>query len=208
MAYNWKSEIGKLQNLVLVFWSDKPIWFNRVKEVLLLGTDFFVCLHSFKSKILIILFAFLITQVTYAAQVTSLFGWRINPITHRQEFHTGIDLSLPYGYPVGSFFAGQVVWARPRGGYGNCVIVQHEGNRYTLYGHLSRIVAVPGQKVNANELIGYVGSTGMSTGPHLHLEYWVNGQYVDPLLLWQTPQEPVKKFDCDHDDNDILTDKK
>jgi lysostaphin len=128
------------------------------------------------------------SPISHAAEVTSLFGWRTNPITHQREFHRGIDLSLPYGYPVGAFFEGQIVWARPRGGYGNCVIIKHDDKRYTLYGHLSQISVEEGQEVQANELIGYVGSTGMSTGPHLHLEYWVDGQYVNPLLLCQTPK--------------------
>jgi murein DD-endopeptidase MepM/ murein hydrolase activator NlpD len=123
-------------------------------------------------------------ESAFAFTVSSPFGWRINPISHRWEFHTGIDIPLNYGTPVLALFDGMVVWAYPRGGYGNTVILQHHDNTYTLYGHCAKVLVQPGQTVKAGEQIGIVGSTGYSTGPHIHLEYWINNQYVDPMVIW------------------------
>jgi murein DD-endopeptidase MepM/ murein hydrolase activator NlpD len=123
-------------------------------------------------------------ESAFAFKVSSPFGWRINPISHRWEFHPGIDIPLNYGTPVLALFDGMVVWAGPRGGYGNTVILQHHDDTFTLYGHCARVMVYPGQTVKAGEQIGIVGSTGYSTGPHLHLEYWVHNQYVDPMVIW------------------------
>ncbi|VBB08465.1 peptidase m23 [Lucifera butyrica] len=121
--------------------------------------------------------------------ITSTFGPRINPITGEYSFHTGIDIAKNYGDPIPALFSGEVVFAGPKGGYGNAIILHHADNTYTLYGHCSQLFVVAGQKVKAGEVIGLIGSTGNSTGPHLHLEYWVptqNGgwEYADPLILW------------------------
>ena len=140
-------------------------------------------MRLFKIFIIIILI-FFISSNTYAFTVSSGFGWRIHPITGKWTFHRGIDIPLPTGTPIVALFDGIIVWAGPRGGYGNCVIIQHQEKVYTLYAHNSKILVIPGQKIRAGELISRSGSTGMSTGPHLHLELWENNQYVNPLRIW------------------------
>lgn len=120
-----------------------------------------------------------------AAEITSSFGWRINPITGKDEFHSGIDIACEYGTPIGAVLPGRVVYAAEYGGYGNCVILAHKDGDNTLYAHLSEITAVYDTWVEGGDVIGYAGSTGFSTGPHLHLEWWHNGEYEDPLYLWR-----------------------
>lgn len=105
-----------------------------------------------------------------AAPITSLFGWRIHPITGNQRFHGGIDLGAAMGTPVLAAARGQVATADWVGGYGNTVILSHGSAQQTLYGHLSAIFVQPGQWVEPGMVIGQVGSTGNSTGPHLHFE--------------------------------------
>lgn len=116
--------------------------------------------------------------------VTSDFGWRMHPVYGYEKFHTGVDLGYSYGSPVGSLDAGTVALAGWYGGYGNCVIVEHDNGDCTLYGHLARVTVDVGERVEAGRLVGYSGSTGVSTGPHLHVEWWHDGQYCDPLPLF------------------------
>ncbi|MBN3962645.1 M23 family metallopeptidase [Nostoc sp. NMS8] len=104
------------------------------------------------------------------APITSLFGWRVHPITGNQRFHAGTDLGAPTGTPVLAAAAGQVETANWMGGYGLTVILNHKSAEQTLYGHMSEILVKPGQWVQPGTVIGLVGSTGASTGPHLHFE--------------------------------------
>jgi murein DD-endopeptidase MepM/ murein hydrolase activator NlpD len=113
--------------------------------------------------------------------VTSGFGYRMHPIFHVRKLHTGVDLHAGMGTPIHAAAAGTVIFAGWRGGYGKCVIISHGGGLATLYGHQSEILVAEGQKVKRGEVIGKVGSTGYSTGPHLHFEVRVNGSPVDPL---------------------------
>lgn len=124
-----------------------------------------------------------------AFTITSPFGWRTHPITKKWRFHTGIDIGLEYGTPIPALFDGQVVWAQSFKGYGNTVLINHGHQTFTLYGHCSRILVVYGQTVKAGQIIAEVGSTGISTGPHLHLEYWVNNRYVDPMVIWHNNRQ-------------------
>ncbi|MBQ4403117.1 MAG: M23 family metallopeptidase [Selenomonadaceae bacterium] len=123
--------------------------------------------------------------------VTSPFGWRIHPISGEWKFHTGVDLGYEYGAYIGSLFDGQVVLAENLGdGYGNQVLIYHPAiDAYTRYAHCSTLYVTAGQMVTAGQIISQVGSSGYSTGPHLHLEYIINVdgvyQYADPLSLWQ-----------------------
>ena len=112
--------------------------------------------------------------------VTSEFGSRWHPISGGYRFHTGLDLAAPQGAAVAATSPGTVVVAGWCGGYGQCVTIDHGGGVLTLYGHLSRIDVAPGQRVGQGQPIGLVGSTGRSTGPHLHYEVRINGQAVDP----------------------------
>jgi murein DD-endopeptidase MepM/ murein hydrolase activator NlpD len=95
--------------------------------------------------------------------------------------HEGIDLGAAYGSPIAAAASGVVIYAGWEGGYGNLTVIDHGGGLATAYGHQSRIAVSVGQSVAQGEIIGYVGSTGHSTGPHLHFEVRVNGQAVDPL---------------------------
>jgi murein DD-endopeptidase MepM/ murein hydrolase activator NlpD len=111
---------------------------------------------------------------------TSPFGWRVHPILHDWRLHTGEDLGAPLGTPVYAVAAGRVVAAGPNDGYGNQVVVDHGGVQ-SAYNHLSVIVVPAGAQVRAGQLVGRVGSTGMSTAPHLHFEIRLGGRPVDPV---------------------------
>jgi murein DD-endopeptidase MepM/ murein hydrolase activator NlpD len=113
--------------------------------------------------------------------VTSGFGYRIHPIFHVRKMHTGIDIDADMGDAIKAAAGGTVVSADWRGGYGKCVVISHGGGIATLYGHMSVIGVSAGETVKRGEVIGKVGSTGYSTGPHLHFEVRVNGDPVDPL---------------------------
>lgn len=113
--------------------------------------------------------------------ITSPFGGRIHPITGRWIGHTGIDIGVPYGVPVCAADSGKVILASWYGGYGNAVVIDHGNGISTLYGHNSSLAVSVGQSVSKGEVVAYCGSTGMSTGPHVHFEVRVNGTPVDPL---------------------------
>ena len=114
---------------------------------------------------------------------SSGFGWRDDPIRHRRRrFHRGTDFRAPHGTPVYAAGDGEVVFACRRRGYGRSIDVRHGGGLLTRYAHLSRVEVDRGQSVPANTVIGRVGSTGRSTGPHLHFEVRVLGHAVDPDL--------------------------
>jgi len=123
--------------------------------------------------------------------VTSPFGWRIHPISGQWKFHSGVDLGYDYGEYIGSLFDGQIVIAANLDdGYGNQVLIYHPAiDSYTRYAHCSTLHVAAGQFVKAGQIIAQVGSSGYSTGAHLHLEYIINVngvyQYADPLSLWQ-----------------------
>lgn len=108
--------------------------------------------------------------LSFAAPITSVFGWRIHPITGDRRFHAGTDLGAPTGTPILAAAKGQVETANWMGGYGLTVTINHSSAQQTLYGHMSEIFVSPGQLVEPGTVIGRVGSTGNSTGPHLHFE--------------------------------------
>lgn len=103
--------------------------------------------------------------------VTSPFGWRVHPISGARRFHAGTDLAADMGDPVLAAHSGWVRFAGQKGGYGNCIELEYADGKYrTLYGHLSEILVHEGDAIPARSVIGRVGSTGASTGPHLHFE--------------------------------------
>jgi len=106
------------------------------------------------------------------AAVTSGFGWRVHPITGKSTFHQGIDLGAAEGTPVYAVYNGTVEVADWMGGLGKAVVISHGYGSETRYGHLSQVLVQPGQVVKQGTVIGLVGSTGMSTGAHLHFELW------------------------------------
>lgn len=114
--------------------------------------------------------------------ITSQFGPRLHPIFGTARMHDGIDYGAPQGMPIRAAAAGTVVAAGVRGGYGNATIVDHGGGVATLYAHQSEMYLAAGTAVRAGQVIGAVGSTGFSTGPHLHFEVRVKGVPVDPSL--------------------------
>jgi murein DD-endopeptidase MepM/ murein hydrolase activator NlpD len=112
----------------------------------------------------------LIYPLMNPAPVTSRFGWRTHPLTGSRRFHSGIDIAAPSGAPVVATAAGTVISSGWKGGYGKAVIIQHNNTQQTLYGHLSEVSVQAGQVITQGTTIGLVGSTGNSTGPHLHFE--------------------------------------
>mgnify|MGYP000991671433 CR=1 FL=1 len=126
------------------------------------------------------------------SRVTSGFAMRLHPILRQWRAHRGVDYAAPVGTPVRSVGDGVVEFAGRQGGYGNVVEIRHTKDQTTLYAHLSRIDVKPGQRVEQGRTIGAVGSTGMSTGPHLHFEFRVAGVHQDPLqLARQREQVPL-----------------
>ncbi|MBQ7568437.1 peptidoglycan DD-metalloendopeptidase family protein [bacterium] len=113
--------------------------------------------------------------------ITSPYGYRIHPIFGTMRFHSGIDIGAYYGSSILAADSGIVIEAGWIGGYGNTVMIDHGGGYSTLYGHCSQLYVHPGQMVSQGEAIAAVGSTGNSTGPHLHFEVRINGDPVDPL---------------------------
>jgi murein DD-endopeptidase MepM/ murein hydrolase activator NlpD len=112
----------------------------------------------------------IVFPLSVAAPITSLFGWRVHPITGDRRFHAGTDLGAPTGTPILAAAKGQVESANWLGGYGLAVVINHGSAQQSLYGHMSEIFVQPGQWVEPGTVIGRVGSTGNSTGPHLHFE--------------------------------------
>ena len=115
-----------------------------------------------------------------SGRITSTFGYRYHPIQHRRKLHTGIDFGVHSGTAIHAAGGGTVIMAGYSRGYGNCVIIDHGGGVTTLYGHCSSLAVSEGQSVTKGQMIAYSGSTGMSTGPHLHWEVRHNGVPVHP----------------------------
>ncbi|HKU66415.1 MAG TPA: M23 family metallopeptidase [Candidatus Baltobacteraceae bacterium] len=119
-------------------------------------------------------------QWPVAGQVTSPFGERKNPMGAGEDFHPGLDIAADEGAPIAAAAAGRVVSAGPDGGYGNLLVVDDGNGVTTRYAHCSQIFARVGETVAPGQTIAAVGSTGRSTGPHVHFEVRVNGEPVDP----------------------------
>jgi len=113
-------------------------------------------------------------------RISSPYGYRRHPVYKVRKLHTGLDIAAARGTPIRCAGDGIVVHASRWGGYGNCIIVDHGGGLATLYGHCSRLGVTTGQKVTQGQVIGYVGSTGVATGPHLHFEVRKDGHPVNP----------------------------
>ena len=112
--------------------------------------------------------------------ITSRFGLRIHPVTGDKRTHTGLDIGAGYGAAIVAADGGTVILADVNAGYGNCVMIDHGNGYVTLYGHMSSYAVSEGQSVSQGDTVGYVGSTGVSTGPHLHFEVRAGGERIDP----------------------------
>jgi murein DD-endopeptidase MepM/ murein hydrolase activator NlpD len=128
-----------------------------------------------------------------ASRITSGFGKRFHPILNRMRNHNGVDYAAPIGTPVKATGDGKIIHMGRKGGYGNTVIVQHGGKYQTLYAHLSGFAKglQKGSRVQQGEIIGYIGKTGLATGPHLHYEFQVNGEHRNPLTVKLPGAAPI-----------------
>ena len=117
------------------------------------------------------------------SRVSSGYGMRFHPISGARKAHLGVDYAAPTGTPVRTIGDGVVEFAGVQRGYGNVIYIRHRSNQTTVFAHLSRIGVRQGQKVSQGDWIGAVGSTGASTGPHLHFEFRDNGVHQDPLVI-------------------------
>nr|WP_090416100.1 peptidoglycan DD-metalloendopeptidase family protein [Pseudomonas jinjuensis] len=137
--------------------------------------------------------AFIRTPVDFA-RISSRFSMgRYHPVLNKIRAHKGVDYAAPTGTPIKATGDGRIVEAGRKGGYGNAVVIQH-GQRYrTVYGHLSRFAKGirSGSSVKQGQIIGYVGMTGLATGPHLHYEFQINGKHVDPLSAKLPMADPL-----------------
>jgi murein DD-endopeptidase MepM/ murein hydrolase activator NlpD len=151
------------------------------------GTDYYTPTGTNLRK------AFLRSPLNYR-RISSRFSYsRYHPILKIRRPHLGVDYAAPTGTPVVSVADGKVSFAGWKGGYGRYVKIKHTGGCYTAYGHLSRFArgVRKGARVSQGQVIGYVGSTGLSTGPHLDYRVQMQGRYVDPLRMDVPPAPPV-----------------
>jgi murein DD-endopeptidase MepM/ murein hydrolase activator NlpD len=139
-----------------------------------------------------------IGQPVASTRITSPYGGRRHPILGYVRMHAGIDFGAPYGSPIYAVADGVVTFAGRHGGHGNYVRLQHGGGLGTGYGHMSRIAVGNGTRVRAGQVIGYVGSTGLSTGPHLHFEAYRGGRTINPagIAIVSRPQIDGKERDA------------
>ncbi|MCS7205853.1 MAG: M23 family metallopeptidase [Leptospiraceae bacterium] len=129
-------------------------------------------------------FIFPIRGVNY--EITSSFGWRKHPLTGKKHFHRGIDIKVPLNTPIYAPSDGWVEYAGSKKGYGETLILKYNNTKF-LFAHLTRTNVKTGDKVQKGQIIGYTGTTGASTGPHLHLEYKVGSQWKNPLEVFFNP---------------------
>lgn len=129
------------------------------------------------------------------SRIASGFGYRIDPVYKTVKMHAGLDFAAPQGTPIYATADGVVKLAGNTGnGYGNYVVINHGYGYETLYGHQYRVKVKPGERVKRGEQIGWVGSTGKSTGPHVHYEVHKNGQHIDPIYFFYNDLTP-EQFD-------------
>lgn len=123
--------------------------------------------------------------IPVSGTVTSLFGYRLHPLTDNLDFHTGMDIAAPTGTPIKAVLPGRVVETGESAILGNYLVIDHGGGLKTTYGHCSALIAQEGMNLRQGERVALVGSTGISTGPHLHFEVEAGGLTADPAWLFQ-----------------------
>jgi murein DD-endopeptidase MepM/ murein hydrolase activator NlpD len=129
-------------------------------------------------------------------RISSEFGTRSDPLRGAMAMHGAIDFVAPYGAPVMATSPGKVVWSGPHGPYGNMVEILHDNGVSTRYGHLKGTSATFGQRINKGDVIGWLGNTGRSTGPHLHYETRINDRATDPRNFWRI-QDDLQTLETD-----------
>ena len=128
-------------------------------------------------------------------RITSRFTYkRWHPILHRYRPHLGVDFGARRGTPLLAVNSGKVIFSGRKGGYGNVVKIKHRSGLVSLYAHQSRIRVKRGERVKKGQIIGYVGSTGRSTGPHLHFGLYRNGRAIDPLKVLKKKSSGLRSF--------------
>lgn len=172
---NWKYAFATLALSMAIALPQVSEWVESQQPISLLQQLTKTTNNTTKSKATVF-------PTTKNSPVTSSFGWRIHPITGDRRFHSGIDFGAPTGTPIYAYQAGLVEFAGWKNGYGKAVIINHGAGKSTLYGHASKIVVRKGERVDAGETIAKIGSTGFSTGPHLHFEVRLNNKPVNPHL--------------------------
>ncbi len=140
---------------------------------------------------------FLKTPLKFTGRITSYFGVRRDPFTSRHGSHSGVDFAAYYGAPIVASSDGRVSFTGWKGAYGKLVIVKHSNGYSTYYGHCSRILVKPGQKVTQGQFVAKVGSTGRSTGPHCHYEIRSRGQAFNPLRFNQPKRKALAGKDLE-----------
>lgn len=139
--------------------------------------------------------AFIRTPVDFARISSRFSNGRRHPILNKIRAHKGVDYAAPRGTPIRATGDGKVTLAGRKGGYGNTVIIQHGNRQQTLYAHMQGFAKGirTGSTVKQGQIIGYIGTTGLSTGPHLHYEFQINGTHVDPLSQKLTMADPISR---------------
>lgn len=157
---------------------DKGVWYT------ISGKDFlFIPDGQFSPTERAFFFDVLMRSPLPEGVLTSTFGTRVSPISGERHFHDGIDLAAPLGTSVYSCKSGVVMEVGYNDVYGNYVLASHDGKAQSFYAHLSKVFVKQGQKVSSGDTIGEVGTTGDSTGPHLHFEVHVGGKSIDPQAI-------------------------
>lgn len=139
--------------------------------------------------------AFLKSPLRFTRVSSGFSSGRFHPVLQITRAHNGTDLAATYGTPVRAIGQGAVVSAGYEGSYGNLVVIRHANGYASYYGHLSRILVGPGQRVAQSDLVGLVGATGLATGPHLHYGITRNGGWADPMRISSPPAEPLRASD-------------
>ena len=136
--------------------------------------------------------AFLLAPLQFS-RISSGFGLRWHPVLNRMRAHRGIDYAAPVGTPIRAAGDGRIEFRGVQGGYGNVVVLRHAGGIETVYGHMSRFAQglFVGKRLKQGDALGFVGMTGLATGPHLHYEYRVDGVHRNPNSIKMLPAEPI-----------------
>lgn len=114
-------------------------------------------------------------------RISSHYGYRNHPLSGTKKFHSGVDIAVELATPVYAAGSGNVIYAGRKGGYGRCIIIQHQFGFISIYGHLSAYYTTAGREIKQGQAIGFVGSTGQSTGNHLHFEIRKNKRAINPI---------------------------